>query len=54
MANRNGGKNDQANNELSYEFVRAVKHFRPIAASLENVTGMLRDNKRHYLQSHRG
>jgi DNA (cytosine-5)-methyltransferase 1 len=41
MANRNGGQNDDANNALCLEFVRAVKIFRPRTASFENVTGML-------------
>ena len=41
-ANRTGGTNDLSNNEVSYEFVRAIKYFQPTTASLENVPGMLR------------
>ena len=47
-ANRNGGTNDRCNNEASYEFVKAVKFFRPTTASLENVTGMLHKDNRSY------
>jgi site-specific DNA-cytosine methylase len=41
QANRNGGKNDKANNEKSFLFVKAVLLFRCQTACFENVTGML-------------
>lgn len=52
QANRNPtmSENDLANNELSYEFVRALRFFRPTTASFENVHGMLRQDRIHYLQ----
>jgi len=40
-ANRTGGKNDDKNNELSFQFLKAVKFFRPATASLENVIGFV-------------
>ena len=48
-ANRNGGTNDNANNELSLCFVNAVDIVRPLVASFENVEGMWRRDKIHYL-----
>jgi DNA (cytosine-5)-methyltransferase 1 len=40
-ANRNGGRNDKTNNELTKLFTKAVEIFRPRTASMENVTGIL-------------
>ncbi|CAB9510756.1 methyltransferase [Seminavis robusta] len=48
-ANRNGGKNDKANNELSFEFVKAVQIHKPVFATFENVPGMWVKKNRHYL-----
>jgi len=49
-ANRNGGKNDEQNNELSQTFVEAVRIFRPFTATFENVPGMLMRKHRCHLQ----
>jgi len=49
-ANRNGGKNDQANNECTFLFPRAVEIFRPRSVSMENVTGMLFEKNERYPQ----
>jgi 16S rRNA G966 N2-methylase RsmD len=51
-ANRNGGVNDFANNELSFLFVDAVRHFMPRTGSFENVLGMLNEARgnRRYMQ----
>lgn len=49
QANRYGGKNDIANNELSFEFVRAVRLGAPLTASYENVVGLLLEKNRGYL-----
>jgi DNA (cytosine-5)-methyltransferase 1 len=40
-ANRYGGKNDDANNELTKEFVKAIRLFLPGIGIMENVVGML-------------
>jgi DNA (cytosine-5)-methyltransferase 1 len=52
FANRNGGRNDKNNNELTKIFTKAVEIFRPRTASLENVTGMLskKNNNVDYLK----
>lgn len=49
QANRYGGKNDIANNRLSYEFVRAVRLGVPLTGSYENVVGLLLEKNRTYL-----
>jgi C-5 cytosine-specific DNA methylase len=51
-ANRNGGVNDLANNELSFLFVKAVRHYLPRTGSFENVFGMLNEpgGNRRYIQ----
>ena len=49
-ANRTGGKNDERNNELSKAFVRGVRIFRVETATMENVTGMLKQDKQKYWQ----
>lgn len=51
LANRSGGKNDMRNNNLSLSFIKAVEVFLPRTASFENVTGMLREENRAYLQT---
>ena len=48
-ANRNGGKHDKKNNDLSLTFPRAVDCFKPRTASFENVVGMWRRKHLHYL-----
>jgi DNA (cytosine-5)-methyltransferase 1 len=40
-ANRFGGANDEENNNLSFEFINAVRHFEPKTATYENVKGLL-------------
>lgn len=42
MANRNGGKDDEKNNELTLKFLKGVRIGYPKTGLLENVTGMLR------------
>jgi DNA (cytosine-5)-methyltransferase 1 len=49
-ANRNGGQNDRANNDLSLTFVDGVKLLQPPTASFENVMGMWRRKHVHYLK----
>jgi DNA (cytosine-5)-methyltransferase 1 len=49
-ANRNGGVNDHANNELSLTFIDAVRITRCTAAVFENVLGMWRRENIHYLK----
>ena len=44
QANRNGGKNDTPNNELTFSFVEAVRLVRPKTASMENVNGIMQDH----------
>ena len=46
-ANRNGGQNDQANNEMSFAIIDAVQHFEPHTATYENVMGLFKH--RHVL-----
>jgi DNA (cytosine-5)-methyltransferase 1 len=46
-ANRYGGVNDAENNNLSFEFINAVRHFRPKTATFENVLGMLLNTRKH-------
>ena len=43
-ANRNGGANDESNNDLTYRFVDAVRMFKPKTASMENVNGIMTDH----------
>eukprot|EP00797_Seminavis_robusta_P020738 Sro319_g116290.1 methyltransferase 1 (298) ;mRNA; r:44201-45094 len=50
-ANVFGGKNDKANNDLSYTFVDAIEIFRPVTATFENVTGIWRSKNIHYLKN---
>jgi DNA (cytosine-5)-methyltransferase 1 len=40
-ANRSGGKHDESNRSLTSAFVRAVRTFRPLTATMENVPGIL-------------
>lgn len=49
-ANRNGGQNDKANNDLSLCFVDAVRIFSPLTATFENVMGMWRRGHINYLR----
>lgn len=48
-ANRTGGANDKANNDLSSTFVKAVRIKRPKTACFENVPGMWKRKHMHYL-----
>lgn len=50
-ANRFGGKNDKANNELSLVFVDFVEMFMPAIACFENVMGMWRRRHIQYLHN---
>lgn len=50
-ANIKGGVNDEKNNKLSLEIVRAVKIFRPVTATFENVLGMWKRKHQHYLRT---
>ena len=50
-ANRHGGQNDAANNDLSLQFLEGVKLFKPATATYEMVTGILRKKHRIYLES---
>jgi DNA (cytosine-5)-methyltransferase 1 len=50
-ANRTGGKNDATNNDLSMCFVEAVKIFRPVTATYENVLGLWDRKNQHYLKN---
>jgi C-5 cytosine-specific DNA methylase len=49
-ANIWGGKNDEANNNLSLVWIDAIRQFRPKTASFENVGGMWRNKHFHYLR----
>lgn len=49
-ANRNGGRNDEANNNLSLFCIEIVAHFLPKTISFENVTGMAHGSNIKYLQ----
>jgi len=49
-ANRNGGRNDEANNNLSLFCIDIVAHFLPKTISFENVTGMAHGSNIKYLQ----
>lgn len=49
-ANRNGGKNDKANNDLSLSFVEFVRQVLPITASYENVLGLWKRKNIQYLK----
>lgn len=40
MANRTGGVNDKANNELAFIWLEYIRFFQPETASFENVTGV--------------
>lgn len=44
LANRNGGRHDKANNDLTYRFVDTVRICRPKTATMEIVDGILRDH----------
>ena len=48
-ANRTGGQNDEANNELSLAIINAAKLLQPPTLSFENVVGMWRRKHIHYL-----
>jgi DNA (cytosine-5)-methyltransferase 1 len=48
-ANRNGGTNDQVNNDLALKFVTMLQKKRPIVGCFENVMGMWRRKHVHYL-----
>jgi DNA (cytosine-5)-methyltransferase 1 len=50
-ANRMGGKNDKANNDLCMTFVEDVRIGMPDTASFENVVGMWRRKHLHYLKN---
>ena len=47
-ANRNGGANDDANNNETYKFMEAVKHFEPPFVTFENVVGIAADKHERY------
>ena len=49
-ANRNGGANDDANNEETYQFIDVVEYFQPPYVTFENVGGINDIKNRHYLQ----
>ena len=49
-ANTSGGRNDKRNNSMTLCFAKAVRIFQPRTASFENVTGILQDKKKPYLQ----
>ncbi|KAL7465185.1 hypothetical protein ACHAXS_005515, partial [Conticribra weissflogii] len=44
------GKNDDQNNECTFEFLRAIEHFEPTFVSMENVPGMAHGEKVCYLK----
>ncbi|CAB9506185.1 methyltransferase 1 [Seminavis robusta] len=50
-ANRMGGRNDKKNNDLSLTLIDAVRIFRPLSATFENVLGMWRRKHVHYLKN---
>lgn len=50
-ANRNGGKDDAANNALSMCFVQAIESFGPVTGTYENVLGLWDRKNRHYLKT---
>ncbi|KAL7522398.1 hypothetical protein ACHAWX_007084 [Stephanocyclus meneghinianus] len=49
-ANRTGGKDDMINNKQTHYFFKAVQHFLPSTASMENVHGIFLDSSKNYLQ----
>jgi DNA (cytosine-5)-methyltransferase 1 len=49
-ASRNGGCNDIANNNLSLLILEGVEIYKPVTASYEMVTGILREKHRWYLE----
>jgi len=50
-ANRTGGRNDIANNDLSLQFLEVVKVYKPETATYEMVTGILQEKHRIYLKT---
>ncbi|OEU15938.1 S-adenosyl-L-methionine-dependent methyltransferase [Fragilariopsis cylindrus CCMP1102] len=50
-ANRNGGKDDLRNNQQTLLFIKAIKHFKPMTATFENVPGLILKDYKRYLQS---
>jgi DNA (cytosine-5)-methyltransferase 1 len=44
-ANRNGGKNDDANNEMTAVLVECIQYFLPSTCSMENVMGLLQPTR---------
>ena len=48
-ANRVGGEDAEANNELSYTFIEAIEYFDPQTGTFENVRGLLFEKNIHYL-----
>jgi DNA (cytosine-5)-methyltransferase 1 len=50
-ANRLGGTNDQANINLTSSFLDAVRIFRPVTATFENVVGMWKRKHQHHLKN---